>query len=80
MAMEDIGTLVIDLSCPGWRITPENVSSMCQQLSTVLAEKYEGDTLILYQLLDNSLLQLTGTRSGGYLLRPYPYCVGGGGC
>jgi hypothetical protein len=54
MAMEDIGAIVIDLSCPGWRITPENVSSMSHQLSTVLAEKYDGETLILYQLLDNN--------------------------
>jgi hypothetical protein len=28
-----IGAVVIDLSCPGWHISPENVSSMCQQLS-----------------------------------------------
>jgi hypothetical protein len=54
MAMEDIGAIVIDLSCPGWRITPENVNSMSQQLATVLAEKFDGETLILYQLLDNS--------------------------
>jgi hypothetical protein len=54
MAMEDIGATVIDLSCPGWRITPENVNSMGQQLATVLAEKFDGETLILYQLLDNS--------------------------
>jgi hypothetical protein len=54
MAMEDIGAIVIDLSCPGWRITPENVNSMGQQLTSVLAEKFDGETLILYQLLDNS--------------------------
>jgi hypothetical protein len=43
MAMEDIGAIVIDLSCPGWRITPENVNSMSQQLTTVLAEKFDGE-------------------------------------
>jgi hypothetical protein len=66
LAMEDLGAVVVDLSCPGWRITTDNVSSMCQQLSTVLAESYDGETMIVYQLFDNNFYMVCdedGVRS-----------------
>jgi hypothetical protein len=66
LAMEDLGAVVVDLSCPGWWITTENVSSMCQQLSTVLAETYDGETMIVYQLFDNNFYMVCdedGVRS-----------------
>jgi hypothetical protein len=53
--MEDMGAVVVDLSIPGWRITGDSVSSQVQQLTSVLAEEYEGETYIIYQLFDNSV-------------------------
>jgi hypothetical protein len=55
LAMENLGAIVIDLSCPDWRINAANVNQLCQQLTTVLAEDYEGETMIIYQLFDNNL-------------------------
>jgi hypothetical protein len=54
LALEDLGAIVVDLSCPGWRVTTSNVAAMCHQLSSVLAEDFDGETLIVYQLFDNN--------------------------
>jgi hypothetical protein len=54
-ALEDMGAIVVDLSIPGWRISAESVCLMVQQLNTVLAEPFEGETYIIYQLFDNSI-------------------------
>jgi hypothetical protein len=53
--LEDMGAIVVDLSIPGWRISSENVASQVQQLSSVLAENFDGETLIVYHLFDNSV-------------------------
>jgi hypothetical protein len=52
LALEDLGAVVVDLSCPGWRVTTSSVATMCQQLSSVLTEDFDGETLIIYQLFD----------------------------
>jgi hypothetical protein len=52
--MEDLGAVVIDLSVPGWRPTADNVASAIRELNAVLAEDYSGETIVIYQLYDNS--------------------------
>jgi hypothetical protein len=54
LALEDLGAVVVDLSCPGWRVTASSVATMCQLLSSVLTEDFDGETLIIYQLFDNN--------------------------
>jgi hypothetical protein len=51
---EDLGATVIDLSIPGWRCSTTNVEEVKNTLSAVLSEDYEGETVIVYQLFDNS--------------------------
>jgi hypothetical protein len=54
-ALEDLGVIVIDISVPGWKVSSEAVEDMKKELSTVLEEEFEGDTIILYQLFDNNM-------------------------
>jgi hypothetical protein len=53
--LEDMGAIVVDLSIPGWKITSDNVSSQVEQLTSVLAESFDGETYIVYHLFDNSV-------------------------
>jgi hypothetical protein len=53
-ALEDMGAHVVDISVPGWRISAENVELMIRDLKSVLEEDYNGETLIIYHLFDNS--------------------------
>jgi hypothetical protein len=53
-ALEDMGAHVVDISVPGWRISAENVELMIRDLKSVLDEEYNGETLIIYHLFDNS--------------------------
>jgi hypothetical protein len=53
-AFEDLGATVIDLSVPGWCATAGAVEEIRCQLSTVLEKNFEGETLLVYQLFDNS--------------------------
>jgi hypothetical protein len=53
-ALEDQEGTVVDLSVPGWRATPDVVENMVTQLKSVLHEEYNGETVIIYQLFDNS--------------------------
>jgi hypothetical protein len=53
-AFEDMDLNVVDLSVPGWRATSASVTSMCTQLSKVLNEDFDGETIVIYQLFDNS--------------------------
>jgi hypothetical protein len=53
--LEDMGAIVVDLSIPGWKITSENVNSQVEQLASVLAESFDGETYIVYHLFDNSV-------------------------
>jgi hypothetical protein len=52
-AMEDMNVNVVDLSSPGWRVSPAAVNTQCEQLARVLKEKFDGETIIIYQLFDN---------------------------
>jgi hypothetical protein len=52
---EDMGAIVVDLSIPGWRIGTEAVSGMLLSLSSALAEEFDGETVVFYQLFDNSI-------------------------
>jgi hypothetical protein len=52
-AYDDMELEVVDLSMPGWRASPANVATMSAELSKVLAEDFEGETIIIYQLFDN---------------------------
>jgi hypothetical protein len=45
---------VIDLSIPGWRGTASAVEEIRSNLSAVLSEEFEDETLVVYQLFDNS--------------------------
>jgi hypothetical protein len=49
-----MGALVVDISVPRWRISAENVEIMIWDLKSVLDEEYNGETLIIYHLFDNS--------------------------
>jgi hypothetical protein len=54
-ALEELGIEIIDISVPGWKVTSEAVEAMLSELSSVLAENYSGDTIVIYQLYDNNL-------------------------
>jgi hypothetical protein len=49
-----MGAHVEDISVPGWRISAEKVELMIRDLKSVLEEEYNGETLIIYHLFDNS--------------------------
>jgi hypothetical protein len=53
-ALEDQEGTVVDLSVPGWRATADSMEAMLHQLKSVLHEDYGGETVIIYQLFDNS--------------------------
>jgi hypothetical protein len=44
---------VVDLSVPGWRASPASVATMSAELAKVMAENFDGETIIIYQLFDN---------------------------
>jgi hypothetical protein len=52
-AYDDMELEVVDLSVPGWQATPANVTNMSAELTKVLAEHFDGETIIIYQLFDN---------------------------
>jgi hypothetical protein len=54
LAMEDMGAVVIDLSIPGWRSTPDTVTAAISDLNAVLDEEFSGETILIFQLYDNS--------------------------
>jgi hypothetical protein len=53
-ALDDLEVNVVDISCPGWKISADSVEEMRQQLVNVLKEHRDGTTVIIYQLFDNS--------------------------
>jgi hypothetical protein len=64
--LEENGCCIVDLSIPGWTITEGNVEKMTAELAAVLAEEHEGDTVVLYNIFDNScylILEEDGSTS-----------------
>jgi hypothetical protein len=53
-ALKDLGAEVADLSVPGWRLSEANVEDSAALLREVLEEEWEGDTIVLFQLFDNT--------------------------
>jgi hypothetical protein len=53
-ALREAGAEVADISVPGWTISEANVESSAALLREILDEKWEGDTVIMYQLFDNT--------------------------
>jgi hypothetical protein len=53
-ALREMGAEVADLAVPGWKITDESVDANIALLKEVLEEEWTGDTIIVYQLFDNS--------------------------
>jgi hypothetical protein len=49
-----MGAVVIDLSIPGWRATPDTVTTAISDLNAVLDEEFSGETILIFQLYDNS--------------------------
>jgi hypothetical protein len=56
-AMREAGAEVADISVPGWRVSETNVEHACKLLKEVLEE---DDTVIVYQLFDNSTFMYVG--------------------
>jgi hypothetical protein len=46
--------VVADLSVLGWKISRASVDSGCTLLKEVLEELWEGDTVVIYQMVDNT--------------------------
>jgi hypothetical protein len=59
-AMREAGAEVADISVPGWRVSEANVEHACELLKEVLEEDWEDDTVIVYQLFDNSSFMYVG--------------------
>jgi hypothetical protein len=53
-ALRETGAEVADLAVPGWKISSESVEAMCVLLKEVLEEEWTGETIVIYQLFDNS--------------------------
>jgi hypothetical protein len=51
--MEDMDVNVVDLSSPGWKVSATAVNTMSEQLTGVLQEEFDGETV--YQLFGNSV-------------------------
>jgi hypothetical protein len=53
-ALRESGAEVADASVPGWKISEESVETSIELLKEILEEHWAGDTVILYQLFDNT--------------------------
>jgi hypothetical protein len=56
--LEEDGCCVVDLSVPGWTITDSNVEKTTAELAAVLAEEHSGQTVVVYNIFDNSCYQV----------------------
>jgi hypothetical protein len=56
-----MGSEVADLSVPGWKISSAAVESSIELLKEVLEENWEGDTIVIYQIFDNTSFFSIGT-------------------
>jgi hypothetical protein len=59
-AMREAGAEVAEISVPGWKVSEMNVERACELLKEVLEEEWEDDTVIIYQLYDNSTFMYVG--------------------
>jgi hypothetical protein len=66
-ALRETGAEIADLSVLGWKISDENVESSIALLCEVLEEDWEGETVVLYQLFDNSCYYSIGTDGSAAL-------------
>jgi hypothetical protein len=66
-ALRETGAEIADLSVPGWKISDENVESSISLLHEVLEEEWEGETVVLYELFDNSCYYSIGTDGSATL-------------
>jgi hypothetical protein len=66
-ALCETGAKVADLSVPGWKINNENVESSIALLREVLEEEWEGETVVMYELFDNSCYYAIGTDGSATL-------------
>jgi hypothetical protein len=60
-ALKEMGSEVADLSVPGWKISSAAVESSIELLKEVLDENWEGETIIIYQIFDNTSFFSIGT-------------------
>jgi hypothetical protein len=66
-ALKDMGSEVADLSMPGWKISSAAVESSIELLKEVLDEGWDGETVIIYQIFDNSSFYSIGTDGSAEL-------------
>jgi hypothetical protein len=66
-ALKELGAEVADLSVPGWRVTADNVESCCELLKEELKDEWEGETIVLYQLFDNTSFYAIGSDGSATL-------------
>jgi hypothetical protein len=53
-ALRETGAEVSDLAVPGWKLSSESVEAASALLREVLEEEWTGETVVIYQLFDNS--------------------------
>jgi hypothetical protein len=61
---------IVDLTVPGWRISATNVADMVRDLTDIMAEGTEDNTILVFHLLNNNIFQVknVGARAT-YLAR-----------
>jgi hypothetical protein len=68
-ALRESGAEVADASVPGWKISEESVETSIELLKEILEEHWAGETVILYQLFDNTTFFSIGTDGSATLPR-----------
>jgi hypothetical protein len=66
-ALRETGTEIADLSVLGWKISDDNVESSISLLREVVEEEWDGETIVLYELFDNSCYYSIGTDGSATL-------------
>jgi hypothetical protein len=56
-----MGAEVADPLVPGWRLNENNMEASCELLQENSEEDCEGETIVLYQLFDNTSFFAIGT-------------------
>jgi hypothetical protein len=62
-SLDDMKIEVVDLSVPGWSATDRNVDRATDQLTKVLNEKTDVESIVIYQIFDNSVFLGVSTLS-----------------
>jgi hypothetical protein len=71
-ALKELGAEVADLSVPRWRLTEAAVEDSVALLRDVIDECWEGETVVMYQLFDNTSFYSIGTDGTAALPRRSP--------